>query len=274
MNAQAVKNSYRTLGPPGWAAVIIGAIGLCVALWSLYRFAGTLLGPSPSPNPIGSATKENSAQHAAAFDKYTAQFNGRSLFFVPAAPNTDEPEVVAEEPAVAPKPTTYAGPAIIAMVNDTAWFDNGLRVKVGDAQDGVGVIELNPPWNAKLSWREVEFTVSFFEKDRVVFRDPAKPVAEPSKAELEAADAEAARKADLAKQELAKQEQAKQELANQAQPAAAAAAPAQADTPPPVDTPAPAEPPPAPGSEPAPAPPPASGPSSAPSGEPSPPPAG
>lgn len=70
--------------------------------------------------------------------------------------------------AEAPKntPRVYGGPSLVAIYGDSAWFNDGTRLKVGDKGDGdLQIVELQPPWTATLKWRGGEFKVTLFEKN-------------------------------------------------------------------------------------------------------------
>jgi hypothetical protein len=62
-------------------------------------------------------------------------------------------------------PRQYAGPRIVAIYGDTAWFDDKKRLRVGEPeQEGLQLIEVSPPWGAKVRWRGGEFTITLFER--------------------------------------------------------------------------------------------------------------
>jgi hypothetical protein len=107
------------------------------------------------------------------FERHLAQIKGRSLFHVPVPPAPVEEPEEANEDRPPPAPTTYGGPALVAMLTDTVWFSGGKKLKVGEAADGVEVVALRPPWDAKLKWKGVEFDVNLFERSKVS-KEPSK----------------------------------------------------------------------------------------------------
>jgi hypothetical protein len=132
-----------------------------------------------------------------------AQVDGRSLFFVPAAPPPPPPPPQKDEgPRPTPKPTTYRGPLLVAMVNDTAWFgkdtgDSGPNDKIvsvlsvgGPEVRGVKLLELNPPWSATVEWQGVEFDVPLLAPDTIVNKQPPRREPPPTAAAEEPESAE------------------------------------------------------------------------------------
>jgi len=112
-------------------------------------------------------------------EQQVARINGRSLFFVPAEPPPAPPPQIArddEQPSAPPPPSRYAGPSLIAMINGAAWFSDGTKLAPSDeADDDLRVVRLEPPWEAIVEWKGVEFTVSLFKRDQIVLpnREPA-----------------------------------------------------------------------------------------------------
>lgn len=156
------------------AALVVLAIAVCVPF--ALKFVNALLIQNPKATAPGDDVKERVQQYAAAFDPYVKQLDGRSLFYEPSAPGT-EGEVIPEEPTDdtnpdAPAPTRYDGPAVSAVVLDTVWFADGARVKVGEGRVGdMEVLSTNTPWDVRVNWRGTEFTVPFFDRDKVIFKD-------------------------------------------------------------------------------------------------------
>jgi len=86
---------------------------------------------------------------------------------------------VAARPAPSPsRPTTpsrYGGPTAVAMIENTVWFSDGRKVKLGDSSEasgGLSVLALEPPWNAKVRWMGGEFTISLFDRDAARWTQP------------------------------------------------------------------------------------------------------
>lgn len=89
---------------------------------------------------------------------HLALVNGRSLFTIPPPP-AEEPEDRGPAPAV------YGGPALIAMIDGAAWFQDGTRAEQGGAaENGVRVIELRAPWGAKVEWEGGTYDVELFKR--------------------------------------------------------------------------------------------------------------
>ncbi len=114
---------------------------------------------------------------------YQTRFDGRSVFFKPRPPRRPPPrrEIEPEEdppPYVAPPPSipsTYSGPSIVAFVDNAVWFHGELRISVGEEAQGVRVLEVNPPWSAKLAYNGGEFDVPLFEKGpEAIFKEPTR----------------------------------------------------------------------------------------------------
>src|SRR5262245_54036971 len=114
-----MKSAYRSLGTAGRFAALVGAACAVILALSLWRFSSSILSANaPAAAGVGD-TKGLAAAHDAAYERYVAQFNGRSLFIVPGAPKPPEPVVTKppdEGPKAPEKPTSYEGSPIIAMV--------------------------------------------------------------------------------------------------------------------------------------------------------------
>ena len=61
------------------------------------------------------------------------------------------------------------------MINGLAWFSDGTKLGVDEADGSLRVVRLVPPWEAVVEWRGAEFTVSLFERDQVVLPDVQEP---------------------------------------------------------------------------------------------------
>lgn len=183
----SIHQLYRRLGPAGLGAIGAAAAALVVLAVSARGLVGALT--VPSAKRVEAAEKET-ADKADAFKKsfegQVAQFNGRSLFFVPGppppvaakVPDSTEAKVVEKS-----KPSVYGGPSLIAMVNGAAWFDNGKKLTAGGDSDGdLKVVEIRAPWGALVEWQGVQFTIGLFDRDSTVYPSE-KPVEKPVSAE-------------------------------------------------------------------------------------------
>lgn len=181
MNPSENKNNpqssgWKGLGLAGWCAVGAIAITTVIAAQSGWAVIEALRTPAPKPGDELDDGSKQTAEFRAGFKPRLAQIDGRSMFIVPAVGmlKVEETVVVEETPT---KPTTYGGPKVVAMVFDAVWFDDGKKLNVGESADGgdLKVIKVTPPWDAVLEWKGVEFTVNFFERDKVVFKEEPKP---------------------------------------------------------------------------------------------------
>jgi hypothetical protein len=130
-----------------------------------------------------------------------ARFNGRSAFYIPIriarpappAPKKEEvipepePRVIPEEPKPIPPPATYTGPPLIAIFGQEAWFRGSgsgvsgvIRLKVGEEQDGLKLIETTPPLIATVEHRRGKYPIHLFEDKEPFFRQDPAPVASDS----------------------------------------------------------------------------------------------
>jgi hypothetical protein len=160
------------------------ALALIVLGTVMPGFVRAMLAPSAETQSNAAGDEENAKKYAERFAGYLAQVDGRSLFLVPGPPVKDvstEPPPEHEGESEKPKPSSYGGPAMVAMMNDAVWFDNGKRLKAGGERDGdLRVVSVNIPWEATLEWQEVEFKVGLFTRDALVIKSeksgsPAEP---------------------------------------------------------------------------------------------------
>lgn len=176
------RQVWRDLSAPGKAAVAVGAIALALTALPAYKFVASIIGPRPAVP--ATAVPEEEALRAEQFERYVGQIRGRSLFHTPAAPGTRiEPPKVSDAPAAPPPPpSVYGGPSLIAMINNEVWFTDGKRLKLGDpAKDDLAVVRMNPPWDATIAWKGVEFKVPLFTREDLVLKEP-RPATAPTPA--------------------------------------------------------------------------------------------
>ncbi|MFG0284811.1 MAG: hypothetical protein ACF8R7_10360 [Phycisphaerales bacterium JB039] len=182
------------IGPLGIAALAGSAGVALVVLWGAWRLVAAAL----MATGAGGQMEEADARGP---DLAIAQsrIDGRSLFFIPGPPPPPPqppppPDGDPPPPPPDPKPTRYGGPEIVALVNDTVWLEGGETLGLEESADGVTVLAVNAPWSARLLWREVEFDVSLFGRDEVVYPDGVRfhgQEAAPSPGETELGEAAA-----------------------------------------------------------------------------------
>lgn len=180
-DARAAWERLGTAGKVASAAAILCVVVLGAVLPGFVR---AVLAPSAETQSNAAGDKDSDAKYKEKFPGYLAQIEGRSLFLVPGPPVKEvskeqppEDEGVAEKT----KPESYGGPAIIGMMNDAVWFDNGKRLVAGGEKEGdLRVVSVNIPWEATVEWQEVEFKVGLFTKDNLVIKEKeSAPKAEP-----------------------------------------------------------------------------------------------
>jgi len=181
-------NTPFGLPPLTYAALVAAAIGAVVFVVNARILITSTTLPSSAPS-LGEDGKKALDEHAASTADRVAQIKGRSPFFVPSAPprkvvtKPRDPEPPRPPPAPS-KPSSYGGPAIFAIVNDVVWFADGKKLATGEGDEkSVKVVKLNPPWSATVAYQGVEFDVSLFDRDKLIYPTPgdskhvdAKPV--------------------------------------------------------------------------------------------------
>jgi hypothetical protein len=163
---EMIRSASRRMTRIGWVALAVLLFALFLAITGGYRVIQSLFVSGSDLEQAAASQSEGVAKFNESFDLPLKQIAGRTLFHRPIEPK--EPEEPKDEPkpdGPAPPPTRYAGPAIIAMIDKTVFFDDGRRLSVGDEPDnGLEVIEPRGPWSAVLRWRGVEFEVQLFER--------------------------------------------------------------------------------------------------------------
>lgn len=163
---EMIRAASRRMTRVGWVAFVFLLIALFLVIGGVVRVISSLSVSGSDLEQAAMSQNESVAKFKESFDNPLKQIAGRTLFHRPVEPR--EPEAVKEEPkndGPAPPPTRYAGPAIIAMIDKTVFFDDGRRLSVGDEADGgLEVVEPRGPWSAVVRWRGVEFEVQLFER--------------------------------------------------------------------------------------------------------------
>ncbi len=173
---EGARLAWRESSAGARGAAGLLAAALAVAALTGWPLAKAIIGPRVSVPEL--ASSEATAELAGQFATLVKEIDGRSLFIVPGPPTAAEPEPdpvedTSDKPA--PKPTTYGGPSITAMVNDTVWFRDGKRLVAGaEASGDLQVVRVNGPWDAIVMWKGVEFTVPLFARDKLVLKDSGK----------------------------------------------------------------------------------------------------
>jgi hypothetical protein len=174
--ARGAAAAWRGASVATRVALVLGGVAIAIAALAAWPALLALIGPRVTV-PEREAAQAPS-EVAGQFTQLRAEIDGRSLFIVPGPPVEADPEpapVADTTPREAPKPTTYGGPSIVAMVNDTVWFRDGKRLVAGaEASGDLSVVRVNGPWDALVMWKGVEFTVPLFGRDKLVLKDGPK----------------------------------------------------------------------------------------------------
>jgi len=153
------------------SVVTAGAVLLALVLTirALFPAATAVFASSPrEPLTLDEQAKHLSAYNAS-FDTSLAQIDGRSFFFIPpeppAKPKPKPKPEERKEPPPAPAPSRYGGPDVIAVVFDQVWFKDGKKIRVGETDGDIEVLEnSSAPWSVRLRWKGIEFDVEIFER--------------------------------------------------------------------------------------------------------------
>ncbi|MFO0831972.1 MAG: hypothetical protein U0637_09025 [Phycisphaerales bacterium] len=171
------QRAWRSLSAGGATVAALAVIAFAVVAPFAWRLVRAWWMPAPSAFVTKDDSKDRAQAYAAAFDPYVKQLDGRSLFYEPSAPGAEgeaPAEVVEEGASQESAPSRYDGPAVTAVVLDTVWFNDGQKLKVGGGKAGdLEVLSTNTPWDVRVRWRGTEFTVPFFDRDKVIFKDRA-----------------------------------------------------------------------------------------------------
>jgi hypothetical protein len=151
---------------------------------------------SSSSMSASSATDTLLKQHDDYQAMNIARFNGRSAFFKPiriaiATPPPPPPQEKNDTPMVPkeiiipgppPAPSSYMGPALIAIIGDEAWFkgsgtgpDAVLRIKTGEESEGVKVVSTSSPSIVTVEHRLGVYSIHLFENEETFFREEPLP---------------------------------------------------------------------------------------------------
>ncbi|MFN0011145.1 MAG: hypothetical protein ACKVS8_05810 [Phycisphaerales bacterium] len=160
---QDLSAPARRLGTLAIAAIVATLILLALCAWPLLPALTAAPGRSPSPVPAEVLAKSQT-DFDAAIAQAADRINARAPFGAVRVPEKEAPK-----PAVAAR---YAGPALVGMAADEAWFADGKRVKLGATDFGVSVLALDPPWGARVLWSGAEFSVSLFDRNPLNLSQP------------------------------------------------------------------------------------------------------
>jgi hypothetical protein len=163
-----------------WVALVLVALALAALAYRARGLVRVALLPADARSVEQIGSLADGGDRGAAFESYAATIGGRSLFWRPSAPGQGvATQVIEEEAPEEAAGGEYAGPTIVAVVLDTVWFEDGERVKVGEkGGNGIEVVSVDPPWEARLRHRGDEHVVAFFGRDRLIFtqdNDARKP---------------------------------------------------------------------------------------------------
>jgi hypothetical protein len=182
------KTATTGTPPRVWIAGLLTALALAALAYRAWGLVRVALLPADARSVEQIGGKTDGGDRGAVFESYAATVGGRSLFWRPSAPGQGVATRIIEEEA--PEETAgggYAGPAIVAVVLDTVWFEDGERIKVGEkGGNGIEVVSVDPPWEATLRHRGAEHVVAFFARDRLIFtqdrgaRKPSAPTTDES----------------------------------------------------------------------------------------------
>ncbi|MBL8760970.1 MAG: hypothetical protein JNL50_06665 [Phycisphaerae bacterium] len=171
---------WSRLSGAGKLAILAIVVALIILAFPVAAMIGSLLAPAASPsNAQSTRQQEMLKKFEDSSERSLAQTTGRSLFVIPAAPRPvrNDPPPTPSDTTPRP-PSSYGGPALAAIINDTVWFSDGQRLKPGEnADQSLSVVKIDPPWGATIKYRGVDFPVSLFDRDKTVIPPPPPPKA-------------------------------------------------------------------------------------------------
>ena len=153
-------NNKSLIGPLGISliAIIVVAIALIVHLPPL---VAAMIKPTANQADHHERVKLLVDRHAAETALFRDRFEGRSPFFIPDAPPPLPPEPTEPPPTpvqVDKGPHPNYGGSIqnpTAILGDTVFFKDGSdvkRMKPGEVQQGVRLVEIKPPYTVVVAW--------------------------------------------------------------------------------------------------------------------------
>lgn len=174
---ESIRRGLTALPPTAWAstaALLIAAVALAPPAIDLIR---TWTIP-PLHRRTTTSDQPGTGDRHDAIDDALAQIRGRSMFFLPPPP--PRPAKRQERPPqTAPRLERYAGPDIVAVINNTVWFNDGTRRALGEpSSEGIAVLAVDPPWTVRLQWRDAEWTITLFDRTTPRFLEQQQPPAD------------------------------------------------------------------------------------------------
>ncbi len=188
-------NSEQIRGPFGWSMLSIAVI-IAFFVYAIATIASPLFN-SVNVDDAASGSNRLIEKHHEYAELDIERFNGRSAFFKPIRivkhvppppppPPKPEDEIIPEvrDPGPPPPPATYTGPKLIAIIGEEAWFrgigsgpDAVIRIKVGEAKDGLKVVKTLEPALVSVEHRNGKYELDLFSAHEDFFREEPPPAA-------------------------------------------------------------------------------------------------
>ncbi|MHC4415337.1 MAG: hypothetical protein ACYS0G_08645 [Planctomycetota bacterium] len=161
----------RPLGinTPFIVSTVAVVVAVAVLLMQLPPLLSTIVTTGLGQDQTVALVAEYMADHEADLETYRKRFDGRSLFFRPQPPRRDRPIARTSpepppEPAPAGPPPSYTGPSVLFVLGDEVYFHGGMRLRVGEEDEGVRVVATNPPWSVTLAYRGRDYPIELFKR--------------------------------------------------------------------------------------------------------------
>lgn len=162
--------------------LLINAAAIAVAVWIF----GSKLPALPSALfTEGLENDETSAflskyleNHAVDSQTYQARIDGRSVFFLPPAPQVPKPPTLVKKdessgPAPPPPPPpNYTGPTVRFLLGNEVYFHAGLRIKLGEEKQGIRILAVDPPWTVNVAHAGGEYELTVFNQIHIGIEEP------------------------------------------------------------------------------------------------------
>ena len=152
--------------------LLINAAAIAVGVWmfgsKLPALPSALFTEGLGNDKTSAFLSEYVENHAVDLQTYQARIDGRSVFFLPPAPKDPTPIKPVQEkepsgpPPPPPTPPNYTGPSVRFLLGNEVYFQDGLRIKLGEEKQGIRILAVDPPWTVNVAHAGGEYELTVF----------------------------------------------------------------------------------------------------------------